>query len=61
MVVSARCPGYYRLSPGETLHQGRGCCPLCRQEIQDIQCSNQVIKEDLSTINSQDNEMKILR
>ena len=62
MVVSSRCPGYYRLSPGETAPQGRGCCPLCRQESQDIPCSNQtVIKEDLTSISSQDNELKILR
>ena len=61
MLVSARCPGYYRLSPGETIHQGRGCCPLCSQELQDIQSTNQVIKEDLISISSQDQGMKILR
>ena len=32
MVVSARCPGYYRLAPGEIVLEGQGRCIHCRQE-----------------------------
>ena len=32
MVVSARCPGYYRLAPGEIVLEGQGRCIHCKQE-----------------------------
>ena len=32
MVVSTRCPGYYRLAPGEIVLQGQGRCIHCKQE-----------------------------
>ena len=66
MTLAPRCPGYYTLTQGEEVSQGRGRCGQCRQEVPPtkhlLDNNNAWLEDSGRTSGSQtDEDMKVVR